>query len=191
MVYDSQREVIVLFGGRDSAGYLGDTWEYDGVLWSLAFLEGPSRHASEMIYDSARDVFVLFGGRSDAWTFENETWKIQFGELYPPLLSLSVTPQPLVAGSVANFTVTQGNPYGVTYLAYSLNGKGFTDIPCMNTRLGLYKPTQALQPKTADGNGTVSWSTTVPFGIAGPVWFQSVQIVGYGKTSNIVSTSIQ
>lgn len=31
MVYDSDRGVCVLFGGSNTAGMLGDTWEYTGA----------------------------------------------------------------------------------------------------------------------------------------------------------------
>ncbi|KAA3659636.1 MAG: hypothetical protein DWQ04_21720 [Chloroflexi bacterium] len=34
MIYDSKREVVVLFGGNEFDGkYFDDTWEYDGVIW--------------------------------------------------------------------------------------------------------------------------------------------------------------
>ena len=34
MAYDSQRGVVVLFGGRNDQAILGDTWEWDGFLWT-------------------------------------------------------------------------------------------------------------------------------------------------------------
>ncbi len=35
MAYDSGRGVVVLFGGMSAAGYLPDTWEWDGTTWTL------------------------------------------------------------------------------------------------------------------------------------------------------------
>jgi hypothetical protein len=34
MAYDEQRRRVVLFGGDDDTGLLGDTWEWDGRKWS-------------------------------------------------------------------------------------------------------------------------------------------------------------
>jgi len=193
MIFDSRRNVFVLHGGIGDnwPSCYSDTWEYDGSQWTLASLEGTPRVAHVMAYDSARDFTVLFGGRSDAYTFMNETWEIRFGDVFSPDLVLSVTPQPLVAGSIATFTVSQCDPYLYTYLVYSSNGKGVTEIPMMNTVLGLYLPKQALPPKPADSSGNVSWSTRVPAAMAGPIWIQAVQSAAYGKPSNVVSTSIE
>lgn len=55
MVYDSDRDTFVLFGG---SGGLGDTWEFDGdtLVWTEIVVPGPgtSRDHS-MVYDSHRD----------------------------------------------------------------------------------------------------------------------------------------
>jgi hypothetical protein len=82
MVYDSTRQVIVLFGGYvSSVGYSNETWEYDGTTWTqrtpTTAPSGRSDHA--MIYDSARQVVVLFGGWKSAysdetWEYDGTTW---------------------------------------------------------------------------------------------------------------------
>ena len=33
LTYDAGRDVVVLFGGYASGGYLSDVWEYDGLSW--------------------------------------------------------------------------------------------------------------------------------------------------------------
>lgn len=33
--YDIARDRLVLFGGQDGTGELADTWEWDGMDWSL------------------------------------------------------------------------------------------------------------------------------------------------------------
>jgi len=87
LVYDSQSDRSILFGGADG-GYLSDTWEYDYNLniWTQMkpsiFPSERCRH--DMIYDSKSDRLVLFGGFSpgnpdelnDTWTydFNNDTW---------------------------------------------------------------------------------------------------------------------
>ena len=48
MAYDSARGVTVLFGGEfydsQSMSYelLGDTWEWDGVIWTVRIASGPA-----------------------------------------------------------------------------------------------------------------------------------------------------
>lgn len=39
MAYDDARQVVVLYGGYDGAGRLGDTWTWDGVSWTPQTVE--------------------------------------------------------------------------------------------------------------------------------------------------------
>lgn len=75
MSYDSERKVIVLFGGtrETSPYYWGDTWEYDGTAWTLRSTAGPSaRRMAGMAFDNTRNLTVLFGGTTG--TYQNDTW---------------------------------------------------------------------------------------------------------------------
>src|SRR5687767_2998146 len=65
MVYDAQRERIVLFGGYDGAnfspGYLrGDTWEMIGDTWAQRAPANspPPRYEHAMVFDSGRGRVV-------------------------------------------------------------------------------------------------------------------------------------
>ena len=83
MAYDTARDVAVLFGGRDSAGDDGETWEYDvttrrwtQVVITSATAPAPRRdHA--LAYDAASGKVVLFGGvaGSGAGVTNGETWE--------------------------------------------------------------------------------------------------------------------
>lgn len=89
MVYDSYRHKTVLFGGLARAGYMNDTWEYDGSTWSqINTLDyPPGRDAHAMVYDSYRHVTVLFGGYSPTNSFLNDTWEYDgsnWHHIYPP-----------------------------------------------------------------------------------------------------------
>ena len=42
MTYDSQRGVVVLFGGTDNSSLLNDTWEWNGNDWTQVSATGPS-----------------------------------------------------------------------------------------------------------------------------------------------------
>ena len=83
MVYDSKREVMILFGGFNiDSRQLGDTWQWDGALWTLLSETGPApREDGAMAYDAALGLTVLFGGRndnsgelSDTWTWDGTDW---------------------------------------------------------------------------------------------------------------------
>lgn len=75
MAYDSQRQVVVIFGGYNGA-YLRDTWEWDGATWTERSNTGPSARAdSFMAYDSKRGVMVLYGGQNSFGSVVNDTWE--------------------------------------------------------------------------------------------------------------------
>lgn len=81
MAYDSNRRVIVLFGGRGTDAN-NVTWEWHGEGWKQRHTPvfPPSRHGTSMAFDSARGVAVLFGGigfdgfLNDTWEWDGETW---------------------------------------------------------------------------------------------------------------------
>lgn len=89
MVFDSLRGVILLHGGNRGPDYslesLNETWEWDGMNWTLVSTEGPAICQQGMAYDSDRGVAVLFGGENpygtlaDPYTWEWDsnvrTWK--------------------------------------------------------------------------------------------------------------------
>src|SRR6266540_2547779 len=81
MAYDSVRRQVVLFGGRGTRGdptsnRLGDTWEWDGTVWTQrAPTVMPSlREAFGMAYDRVRGRVVLFGGIDLTGTVFGDTW---------------------------------------------------------------------------------------------------------------------
>ena len=78
MVYDSRREVCVLFGGDQSLFDFSDLWEWDGVSWRKVptINEPGQRHDAALAYDSDRGVIVLAGGRrSSPVTNYTDTWE--------------------------------------------------------------------------------------------------------------------
>ncbi|MCB9858022.1 MAG: hypothetical protein H6818_20245 [Phycisphaerales bacterium] len=73
MVYDSNRRVIVLFGGNNGMSDVGDTWEWSRGQWShrVTATAPSAREGHAMSYDPVRGVTVLFGGDNGG----NETWE--------------------------------------------------------------------------------------------------------------------
>ncbi|MHC4470114.1 MAG: Kelch repeat-containing protein [Planctomycetota bacterium] len=81
MVYDSFREIVVMFGGWNSGGYLADTWEWDGANWQkrTPIVSPPARQHHSMAYDAHRKRTVMFGGYggtnlSDTWEWDGTNW---------------------------------------------------------------------------------------------------------------------
>ncbi len=84
MAYDAARGRVVLFGGRDSVGLRGDTWEWDGAQWlELTPKLGASPEAREnhaMAYDATQGRVLLFGGwdgaghHASTWEWDGARW---------------------------------------------------------------------------------------------------------------------
>jgi hypothetical protein len=74
--YDSNRGLLLAFGGLAPTGFLGDTWSYDGSQWRKVSDFGPAaRMMGFMAYDKRRDRVVLFGGRNGPGADLNDTWE--------------------------------------------------------------------------------------------------------------------
>jgi len=85
MAFDAARGVVVLFGGTGPKGFLDDTWEWDGSVWTeVTPPAGPDssptpRFGHAMVYDPIRHRIVLFGGidgpyRADTWEWDGAQW---------------------------------------------------------------------------------------------------------------------
>jgi N-acetylneuraminic acid mutarotase len=84
MAYDAKSERVILFGGADSSGYLGDTWAYDynANTWThLGPAASPAaRYLHAMAYDAQSERVILFGGEGasgvmgDTWAYDGSTW---------------------------------------------------------------------------------------------------------------------
>jgi Galactose oxidase, central domain len=85
MTYDSDRNVMLLFGGWSNNGRvkLADMWQWDGKDWTEIKLSGNKpggRGIAGMVYDPNRKVAVLFGGDGekgklkDTWEWDGTKW---------------------------------------------------------------------------------------------------------------------
>ncbi len=114
MAYDSRRQRLVAFGGKDKKqkGY-GDFWEWDGGKWSAiaAKVLPPGRAHFALAYDEARGRTVLFGGHDgdailgDTWEWDGSEWRRAEGPAPAPRCLHTMTYDParkkivLVGGS--------------------------------------------------------------------------------------------
>ncbi len=107
-----------------------------------------------------------------------------YGQVITPTLTIS--PDPLVAGQNATFTIDNTTPSTRAYLVYSLRGPGSTRVNQLNVTLDLAQPAQAGSPKTTNGNGHAVWNLPIPISGRGHnIWFQAAQ---YGVKTNAVAT---
>ncbi len=95
LVFDSVRNVSVMFGGQDRIQTFGDTWEWNGT-WIQRFPTNspPSRRSAGMAFDHRRGVTVLFGGFStvtcsaallgDTWEWDGSNWTQLTPSTSPP-----------------------------------------------------------------------------------------------------------
>jgi len=83
MAYDLNRGTTVMFGGRNSVGPFGDTWEWSGANWThrLTANSPPARSSHALALDQSRGIVVLFGGTSgtgadlgDTWEYDGQDW---------------------------------------------------------------------------------------------------------------------
>lgn len=78
LAFDRRSGVVLLYGGRDITGPIGDMWEWDGQRWTEIALRGAtpglrSNHA--MTYDPARHRTILYGGDNEQPRTLNDTWE--------------------------------------------------------------------------------------------------------------------
>lgn len=93
MVWDSHRNVAVLFGGYAGGLVMNEeTWEWNGSAWSPKSMAvyPPARTQHAMAYDAGRQRVVLFGGRdaggnqlADTWEYDGTTWIPRFLPAFP------------------------------------------------------------------------------------------------------------
>jgi hypothetical protein len=77
--YDPRSERILLFGGQNGGGCLGDAWSWDGDSWSRHQFTSVSpfpRSGAQMWRDGVLGELVLFGGGCGS-TFANDLWSLQ------------------------------------------------------------------------------------------------------------------
>ncbi len=88
MVFDSVRNEVLLFGGKNTDGNLNDTWAWNGTAWTdkTPATSPSTRTRASMAFDVARSEVVLFGGRykNDTWTWNGTSWTEESPTSNPP-----------------------------------------------------------------------------------------------------------
>jgi hypothetical protein len=79
LVYDSDLERAVFFGGIADTHYLNDTWVFTGSRWlPLALSSSPApRYGHVTFYDPVRKAVILFGGFDEDNTPLGDSWELK------------------------------------------------------------------------------------------------------------------
>lgn len=93
MIYDSIKDRLLVFGGKNEAGQLlNDLWSWNGSVWSQLEVSGPApRQSHGFAFNSNTGEIFLFGGSnaekqslSDTWIYKDERWKEMHSSSVPP-----------------------------------------------------------------------------------------------------------
>ncbi|MFH0793360.1 MAG: kelch repeat-containing protein, partial [bacterium] len=102
MAYDSLRNRLVMFGGKNAAAILGDVWFY-ATDWQAAPPSStvPSaRHSHSMVYMPSIDRTIIFGGVDKDGQFLGDTWAYNADANSYSLVPSPVSPSPRFAASM-------------------------------------------------------------------------------------------
>ncbi len=78
LVYDSESDRVVLFGGRTTSGASYETWSYDlnNNIWEQMSDAPMAMSFHALVYDSAYDrVIAFYGGVTMVYNFNTDTWE--------------------------------------------------------------------------------------------------------------------
>lgn len=115
LVYDSRREQLILFGGRDGTDNLNDTWAFDltSSTWSeIVPADGRSpspRHSMVAGLNAMNDQLVIATGTGEIGTALNEVWTLDLAtRVWRQQFSLGVAPAERfgAAGGIPNYGQT-------------------------------------------------------------------------------------
>jgi hypothetical protein len=155
MAYDTAHGQVVLFGGFNISGYLGDTWVWVGTNWTQ---KSPStsptaRDLSAMAYDSLHGQVVLFGGLFGNGSYLSDTWLWEGGFSVSPNTGSGTGPQVFAA---TYFDTNGASDLQVVYLYFGSVG----DAP-HNCKVAYAQAGNALFLFNDANNGVVSGSLTL------------------------------
>lgn len=97
MVYDTDNQQVIFFGGKDAAGASNDTWVYtpSDNTWTQKMNpqeSPPPREGHAMVYDELKNRVILFGGKDIFGFLLNDTWIYDVAENRWTRLTLDSSP---------------------------------------------------------------------------------------------------
>lgn len=117
MAFDQATGQLILFGGFNTSGALGDTWSWDGSNWTQLFpADSPSaRSLAVMDFDQATGQQILFGGQDSGIPSVKfgDTWNWGVETQIPNVIATPPN-QTICSGSTTSIALTSNVP-GTTF----------------------------------------------------------------------------
>lgn len=153
----------------------------DNILYDLNYMadvpNGYKLQGARDINDSGQIVgTAIYEGNFRAYT------------LIPRDDPFTLSASPLIGGESGTFNVTGAKPNTKIWLAYSIDGIGWSYNNRLSAALHLIKPMSAGNAIYTDANGAAEWNLAIPDVNPRPVWLQAAQ---RNIVSNVVVTEIQ
>lgn len=161
MVFDSARNRVVIFGGRQGKLNLNDTWSFDGNDWTpINSANAPSvREIAAAAYDSVRDRIVLFGGTHqtysndgktltetplhDTWEFNGTNWT-----------------QILTDGPAVNKAILEYDPVRKQTIMLGINASAATVMFAWDPAAAAWKSLTPSVLPTCANEGAMTWQSS-------------------------------
>jgi len=97
LAFDSERGEVVLFGGQNGNTILGETWTWNGAVWTkkTPAHSPPNLAQVAMAFDAERKQVVMFGGAlvangssNDTWLWDGTDWTKAAPATVPPAVNI-------------------------------------------------------------------------------------------------------
>jgi cysteine-rich repeat protein len=143
MAYDSATKRLVMVGGLNATGPLGDMWVRQSSataasnrVWTQTESAVPAVREHRIAYDSGRQVTVLFGGfklgnaSNETWEYDGTSWTKRTPTVSPPPRFSSAMVYDVARGKIvmfggANFSAVYGDTWtydGTTWTDLGITG---------------------------------------------------------------------
>ncbi|MCH7591611.1 MAG: hypothetical protein IH989_02370 [Planctomycetes bacterium] len=177
MVYDTQRQAVVMFGGKRVTGGEGrsaDTWAWDRArqLWLKLDTtnDPPARTDPSMSYDRKRHASVIFGGSGD--DADRDTWELTSG--FPSSEVLSSDQVIVDFGQRLELSIIADGLGPFTYHWFK-DGRPIAELGCSGVA-GVQTDTLVIEPVNAGDSGSYSVAVSNRCNIDTPLMTSSILV---------------
>jgi PKD repeat protein len=166
--YDPVNGVVLLFGGKGSAGYFNDTWVYNlaANTWTRVTTNSPplGRRLHAAVYDPSLGQHVIYGGVNANESSTGEVWTFRLatsGGNVPPSASFTINPASGPPSTSFAFNASLSVDPDGTIVSYAWNfGDGTTGTGPTVTHTFPSSATYAVTLTVTDNLGATGTTTS-------------------------------
>lgn len=162
MVYDSDHDQVILFGGVAEGAELNDLWTFAGAQWTMIASTAPPtpRRSHAAAYDPMLKVMVVFGGATGQ---QDTTVALGDTHHYDPVLKAwkpmpsTMTPKPRYGASMAHYADSvllfggNLNPLTTDSEHWSWDGTNWTPLDATNNNRPAARSRHMVAPDSSGG----------------------------------------